>query len=107
MQPPAVQQPRGRPRGAGNRVASRNISSTQRDPSSFEYVEGRSSATRRCGVCSGTGHNRRRCPLVNGEDSSPGFQIPSQEGIPIEVNLRDSDSEDNWVIPLKKVVFIF
>ncbi|KAG1436506.1 hypothetical protein G6F56_013531 [Rhizopus delemar] len=62
MQPPAVQQPRGRSRGAENRVASRNISSTQRDPSSFEYMEGRSSAMRRCGVCSGTDHNRRRYP---------------------------------------------
>ncbi|KAG1447965.1 hypothetical protein G6F56_009091 [Rhizopus delemar] len=57
MQSPAIQQPRD----ARNRIASRNVSSTPINPFSFEYAEGRSSATR-CGVCSGAGHNRRRCP---------------------------------------------
>ena len=40
-------------------------SSTQRDPSSFEWVEGVPGRSKRCGVCKASGHNSRTCPRAS------------------------------------------
>lgn len=49
---------KGRPSGALNRAPS----TTRRDPSGFEFVEGSAHMKRKCGVCKRFGHNMRTCP---------------------------------------------
>ena len=57
---PIVQKTKGRPTGSLNNRSNIPLSSTQRDPSLFEYVE--AALGKQCSVCNNTGHNRRTCP---------------------------------------------
>lgn len=77
LQNPSFVRPRGRRTAAAvasanaNRAGRSNnfrvssVSSTQRDPSGFEYVAQQTSggSQRRCGSCQQTGHNTRTCPV--------------------------------------------
>ncbi|RCI05555.1 hypothetical protein CU098_003496, partial [Rhizopus stolonifer] len=58
IQPSTVQHPRDRPR----------------DLFSFEFMGRRFSTMKRYGVCDGTDHNKRRCPLASSESVSLGSQ---------------------------------
>jgi hypothetical protein len=53
QEPLVVVKKRNRP------VGSKNKTSTTKDKSHFEYVEGR-----KCGVCGQSGHNSRTCPQM-------------------------------------------
>lgn len=63
----AIRKGRKRKTGLGS-SQTRNVTSTQRDPSAFEYVVAEQLArTKKCGVCKEAGHNRRSCPVVRQE----------------------------------------
>ncbi|XP_077252639.1 PKS-NRPS hybrid synthetase cheA-like [Tasmannia lanceolata] len=80
---PNVQNPRGRPPTSKSR---KTISSTRRDPSSFEIVE----ATRRCSICKGVGHNSRTCPRQTvGTVSTTYFSMPIPIGVETEIGISE------------------
>lgn len=56
---------KGRKRKAGLNAQDRNVSSTQRDSSAFEFVIAEQQArTKKCSKCKEAGHNRRSCPVL-------------------------------------------
>lgn len=54
---------KGRKKNAGLIAQNRNISSTQRDSSGFEYaLVIQQARSKKCSNCSETGNNKRNCP---------------------------------------------
>ncbi|RKF82608.1 hypothetical protein GcC1_013047 [Golovinomyces cichoracearum] len=65
LDPAPMERTRGRPPGSSSQRAFVNTSSTQRDPSQFEYFLNATQpgpSRRRCGICKVIGHNARTCP---------------------------------------------